>query len=206
MKVFIVGMPSSGKTTVSKALCQQEDFRYIDACSWFKSNFRSIKEGEHIEQYHDAYHDWLLNRIKKNPSIVMDNINSCISVYSDDPKFLVIDGISSPKDFISLFDVNQDFVVFLNRTDNQEVQVKDYEMIGISVIRDYCFWLSAATLLNRERWLEYNFKMINGTERFKTMGSKNSVFILGSLDKVIEHLKEALLNILNQNQSENLSQ
>jgi len=31
-----------------------------------------------------------------------------------------------------------------------------------------------------------------GADRFKTMGSKNSVFIVGSIDKVIQHLQEVL--------------
>jgi len=48
-------------------------------------------------------------------------------------------------------------------------------------------------MLCREQWHEYNFKMVGGlVEKFKSMGSKNSVFIVGTLDKVIEHLKEYL--------------
>jgi hypothetical protein len=81
----------------------------------------------------------------------------------------------------------------LNRTDHQEVKLKDYENIGVSVIRDYCFWLSSAGFLPRERWYEYNFKMTGGAiDRFRSMGSKNSVFIMGTLNRAIDHLQKAL--------------
>lgn len=199
MKLFLVGTPESGRTTVAKALCQNTQFVYVDASSWLKDSFRPPRDEEHPEQYHDAYHHWFLNRIKNNNTII-DHVIDTMNGYDDKDKLhWVIDGINSPHDFPVLFDHNKDFVVFLNRIDNQEVKIKDYETIGISVIRDYCFWLSAGNMLRREQWHEYNFKMIGGlAEKFKAMGSKNSVFIVGTLDKVIEHLKEVIQDRLFQ--------
>lgn len=187
-------MPESGRTTVAKSLCQDTSFIYVDASGWLKDSFRPQREGEHPEQYHDAYHHWYLNRVKENKTLTVNHVNSTIAAYGSESHW-VIDGINSPHDFPNLFDYNQDFVVFLNRTDNQEVKIKDYETIGTSVIRDYCFWLSSGGMLPKDRWHEYNFKIVGGViEKFKAMGSKNSVFIVGSLDKVVEHLKGVILD------------
>src|SRR5574339_984759 len=116
MKIFIVGMPYSGRTTVAKALCQDERFQYIDASAWIKCTFRDQKEGEHIQQYQDEFHQYLTKRTQANPFFSIDNIYDSIDAYKDKGDVFVIDGVSSPKDFVHLFDINQDIVVFLNRT------------------------------------------------------------------------------------------
>jgi adenylate kinase family enzyme len=195
MEIFIIGMPGSGRTTVAKALCQQEGFRYVDSISWVKATFRDQKPGEHPDQYQDAYHHWFTNRLKEDPFLGTDNVFDSIAAYKKSEgqeSHYIIDGVMSPKDFTELFDYNTDMVVFLNRTDN-ETSHKDYESIGVSVIRDYCFWLSAAELLPKERWFEYNFKMNAPPGDFvKAMGSKNSVFVVKSISNVIDHLSNAL--------------
>ncbi len=195
MKIFIIGLPASGRTSIAKSL-SEGNYCYVDAGSWLKTSFRPPQEKEHPEHYHDAYHVWLVNRMKEHPNLVVDNVTEAIHAYHDDSKIFIIDGVTSPRDFAALFDYTRDFVCFLNRTDDQETRVKDYEKIGISVIRDYCYWLAAADLLVPERWHEYNFRITNtATERFRAMGSKNRVFIIGSIDKVIAHLKESLLTL-----------
>ncbi|MGH7239415.1 MAG: hypothetical protein ACREHG_05025, partial [Candidatus Saccharimonadales bacterium] len=74
-----------------------------------------------------------------------------------------------------------------------EREYKDHENIGTSVIRDYCFWMSVAGLLNKERWLEYNFRIPGeNSDHIKVMGAQNSVFIVKSIAKVISHLTERL--------------
>ena len=187
-------MPESGRTTVAQSLCQNPNFVYVDASAWLKDSFRPQRDGEHPEQYHDAYHHWYLNRVKENKNLIVEHVNSTIAAYNSESSW-VVDGVNSPHDFPVLFDHNQDFVIFLNRNDNQEVKIKDYETIGISVIRDYCFWLSAGGMLPKERWLEFNFKMSGvDSERIKKMGSKNTVLIVGSLNKIIVCLKEYLDN------------
>lgn len=194
MKIFIVGMPFSGRTTVAKALCQAEGYQYIDGSSWLKATFRERAEGEHIQQYQDEYHQYLSNRIKLNPYLSIDNVLDTIQSLPKSDR-IVIDGISNPKDFIHLFDINEDIIVFLNRVDNAE-EFKDSESIAVSVIRDYCFWMSSAGLLEKDRWLEYNFRIPGeGSDFVKKLGSKNNVFIAKSIDRVISHLKEQVVQI-----------
>jgi len=194
MKVFIVGMPQSGRTTVAKALSQLNGYCYVDAASWIRSSFREKKDKELQQHYQDEYHSWLLKRLKNTPNMIVDNVNNSISSYIEGENF-IIDGIFSPQDFVSLFDFKKDIVVFLNRTNNQS-EYKDYENIGVSVLRDYCFWLSSAELLDKDNWYEYNFN-IPGTasNEVKTLGHKNSVFIVKSIAGVINHLQNRLVNL-----------
>lgn len=197
MKIFVVGTPGSGRTTVAKAICQTAGYQYIDASSWLKATFRDKLEEEHIQQYQDEYHHYLSNRIKLNPYLNIDNILDTIqSLPKSD--HIVMDGIFSPKDFVHLFNVNEDVIVFLNRTDNPE-EFKDSESIAVSVIRDYCYWMSSAGLLEKRRWIEYNFKIPGEESEFvKQLGSKNNVFLAKSITKVISHLKDVLYNFGNE--------
>ena len=191
MKIFIVGLSKSGRTTVAQALAAHFQGQYIDAMTWVQSSFRPKKEQEHIHHYEDEYDRFLSVRRQANPDLIIDHINNQI-VQHPDKDIYVIDGISSPREFANLFDYRKDMVVFLNRT-STEVEYKDHENIGISVIRDYCFWLSSASLLIRNRWLEYNFKIPGEESDFvKEMGSKNRVFIIRSIGKVIFHLVESI--------------
>lgn len=191
MKIFIIGLPQSGRTTIAKSLCQDKGFNYVDTFSWIRSNFRDIKPGEHPQQFEDEFHYWFIGRLKSNPRMIVDVIHSTMDSYQGGN--FVIDGLNSPKDFAELFDFNTDFVVFLNRTNNQDIIAHDYQNIGVSVVRDYCFWLSSAGLLPKSRWFEYNFKLSDeDSDSFKAMGSKNSVFMIRSFKKVIAHLKDTL--------------
>lgn len=194
MKIFVIGMPQSGRTTIAKALCQDGEYKYVDASSWIKCTFRDVKVGEHQQQYLDDYHQWLTARIKVNPWLFIDEV--CDVIKTNGEGNFIIDGINSPKDFSHLFNYQEDMVVFFNRTDN-ECEYKDYENIGVSVIRDYCYWMSAAGLVTKDRWLEYNFKINEApSDHIKCLGSKNSVYIVKSISKVIEHLRNNLKAVI----------
>ena len=210
MKIFIVGLPKSGRTTVAQQLVHeliQERFNprglkcfYLGAMDWIKNTFRTQSYGETSEQFNEEYHNYLINRLQNNPDIVISNLLESICSLENQAQGhkcnWVIDGIVSPRDFCRLFDYNQDVVVFLNRTDS-ELNAQDYESIGVSVMRDYCFWLASANLLSKPRWIEYNFKIPGEhSDSVKTLGSKNSVFIVKSIDKVIDHLVGLVTKLL----------
>ena len=202
MKIFVIGLPKSGRTAVAQGLAVGQDRRYIDASGWIRSTFREPKEGEHSQQFEDEYHRYLSMRMMVNPWFVTDHIRDMIKVFEgQNVKTFVIDGVFSPKDFVSLFDYRQDVVIFLNRTDN-EAETKDHETIGVSVMRDYCFWMSSANLLPKNRWLEYNFKIPGEpNDLVKELGSKNSVFLIKSLEKVISHVQEQVKPFVNKTES-----
>ncbi len=189
MKIFIVGLPSSGRTTIAKALYENTSYHYIDATSWVKSTFRDRKDGEHIQQFLDEYHTYLTGRMKVTPDIFYANIVDTINYHRsiDIPDF-VIDGVNNPRDLARLFNYNEDVIVFLNRTDS-EPEFKDYENVGLTVMRDYCYWLSSAGLLPKERWLEFNFKIPgDDSDVVKQLGSKNTLYIFKSINKVSKFL------------------
>lgn len=197
MKVFIVGLPKSGRTTVARAIAEKHGWAYIDAMSWVRSTYREPKGDEHPHQFEDEYQQYLTKRMMVNPWLVTDHVSEMMKVGGDEDTIFVIDGIASPKDFTALFDYRQDVVVFLNRIDNEH-EYRDHENIGASVIRDYCFWMSAAGVLNRERWLEYNFRIPGeNSDHIKTMGAQNSVFIVKSINKVVSHVVDKLKEIVN---------
>jgi adenylate kinase family enzyme len=202
MKIFIIGLPRSGRTTVAKAIAEAHGYQYIDAMSWVRSAFREIHKGEHPHQYEDEYQQYLTKRMSINPWFVTDYVYEMMKVKegsaaSGDPDTVfVIDGIQSPRDFVTMFDYRQDVVVFLNRTDNEH-EFRDHENIGASAIRDYCFWMSSASLINKQRWLEYNFRIPGeDNDHVKQMGAQNSVFIIKSIKKVISHLTEKIGEIV----------
>jgi hypothetical protein len=198
MKIFIIGLPRSGRTTVAKAIVEEHGYQYIDAMSWIRSTFRKPEAGEHPHQHEDEYQRYLSIRTTINPQFVVEHIHDMMraAVSANIPDVFVIDGISSPRDFVTLFDFKQDVVIFLNRTDNDN-DYRDHENIGTSVIRDYCFWMSAAGLISKQRWLEYNFRIPGEkSDHIKAMGAQNSVFIVKSIEKAIAHLKETIKGIV----------
>jgi hypothetical protein len=190
MQIFLIGMPQSGRTTVAKYIASHHNYGYIDATSWILSSFREPLESETISQYQDAKHTWLLERIKENPKLIVSNIQDIISINKKNYQThqFVIDGLFSPKDFTELFDYHQDMVIFVNRLNNP-ADYQDYENIGASVIRDYCFWLSSADCLPKERWIEFNFSIPGENNNYmRQIGSKNSIFLVKNLNKVNEIL------------------
>lgn len=198
MNIFVVGLPKSGKTTVAQKLVQRSfnphgpDWFYINATDWVRGTFRAPSVNEKPASFEEEYHGFLINRFQDNPDIISANLSSSISAIEKNGGRYnwVIDGIFSPRDFCKLFNYNKDIVVFLNRTDG-DPESQDYEAIGVSVIRDYCFWLSSANLLEKTRWLEYNFKIPGEySDSVKILGSKNTVLIVKSIDNVITNLVE----------------
>lgn len=185
MNIFILGLSKSGKTTVSKAIANSLNFKYIDALSWMKSIFYSTELNSSFND--DEYQQFITKWLIINPLLIINHVKEMTGIQLNCN--FVIDGITSPKDFVSLFDYREDIVVFLNRINNESDNV-DHENIGISVSRDCCFWMSSAGLLNKNNWLEYNFQIPGNVSdtTIKALGSKNSVFIIKSIDNVIKHL------------------
>lgn len=199
MKVFILGLPKSGRTTIATTLSTNLNFSYVDSLVWFKLAYESYKENSYenkFESLNDYMNNWIL---KQDPDLVVVNtvqtlrLLSAISYNTN----AIMDNISSPRDFCRLFDFNNDIAVFLNRVDDPDCFIEDYERVGISVIRDYCFWLSSSGHLRKDRWIEYNFRIPGErSDYIKSLGAKNSVYIVKSIDNVISHLTQLINNDL----------
>ena len=188
MNIFIIGLPGSGRSTVAKSICLSKNYRYIQSSSWIKDTFREQDSDEKIESYIEEYNSWFINRMKSKPNIIIDHVIASIESYAPDcyRSGFVIDGIFSPRDFVQLFDCNKDLVIFLNRIDN-DIEYKDYESIGYSSIKDYCFWLASVDILSKERWVEVNFKIPgHHSDVVKVLGSKNTIYMVKNLIKGID--------------------
>lgn len=194
MKTFIIGLPQSGRSRIAKALAEDSRLHYISATDWLASTFRPPRPEEKKEDFEQAYHDYYIGRLKEDQDIVTTNLYEAMSASGAD--HFIIDGISNPSDFTYIFNPEFDAVVFLNRTD-AESAAKDYEGVSVNVMRDYSLYLSLLGLLPRERWLEYNYKIPGEESDFvKQTGKHNSVFIIKSINKVIEHLRGELCKLL----------
>lgn len=192
MKVFLLGLPKCGKSTIAKSLQLEFPNSYsIDNLSCLKFSFREINKEESQEEYEQAFKEFLSKNYLRNKDLTkiysIEYLNSGLFANP-----ILIDGIINPRDFISSFDYTKDIVVFLNRINNN-YNAEDYQEISLSTIRDYCYWLASMNLLLPSRWLEYNYRIPGEESDFiKSMESKNSVFIVKSINKVTSHLKEIL--------------
>lgn len=187
MKVFLLGLPSSGCSTIAKILSEEWGAHYIHSFEWLQKTFRDKGEESH-EDYRLELFNYVSQRLKVKPYLIVDNVFDIIDV---SPKeIFIIDGINSPKDFMHLFDYNNDVVIFLNRNNGPDY-VEGFDQIGINVMRDFCLFLASRNLLDKERWLEFNFPIPGNKEDdfVKHLGQKNSVTITRSIDKTIEILK-----------------
>jgi len=186
MKIFILGLANSGRTTIAKALAE-DGSHYISAMDWLRSTFRPSQSDEDNLDFERNFNDYLSERIKLHPYLIADNIQEIIKSCPNN-KF-IIDGVLNPQNFIKLFDYNQDIIIVLNRIDNV-VDSTDQDNIAINVIRDYCYWLSSMNLLSKEKWIEYNFRMnVKSDSSIKKMGNRNIVYIIKSIDSVLTHVK-----------------
>lgn len=189
MNIFIIGLNKSGRSTLAQELSNEFGHPHIRA-DWFKDEFRKPKEKELEQHYLDDYAQWLTQRRKGNSQEVVEVVRNKIAWEN-----AIVDGIQSPSDFVELFDYNRDFVVFLNRVDAPIP--REPESIGASVIRDYCFWLASAGLIDKGRWHEYSLRIPGEESNFiKELGSKNRIFLTKNLRTVIESVKASVRELL----------
>lgn len=193
MKTIIIGLPKSGRTTVAKELATACDLYYIHAEDWITASFRKKKATETIDDYKQELHSYYKERLKLNTNIIIDNINSSLisATNAFDSHNFIIEGLNSPRDFINLFNYNEDTVIFLNRT-NGPNYVEGCDHINVNVVRDYCLWLANMGLLIKSNWLEFNFPIPGDPKDLftKELGNKNTVTITRSIEKTIEIIKE----------------
>lgn len=191
MKIFLVGLEKSGKTAIASALSEYwDDCIHVSAFDWVRSTFREPYERENPDEYRQEFNLYITERMKLNRYLFVDNVCDILEINNNKNKFL-IDGVNSPKDFIHLFNYNEDVVIFLNRVDGPDY-IEGHDQLNVNIIRDYCLWLSNRGLLTKKSWLEFNFPIPGDPQDtfVKKLRNKNSVFITRSINQVINLLKE----------------
>lgn len=198
-KVFIIGLPQSGRTCLIEELLKAIDFVYINCNLQIENGFRSFKIYETKREFQDAYEIYYLNKLKLDPDFCSKNIQKIIDFNLEKGNFnFIIDNLISPRDFVKLFNYNEDIVVFLNRIDYGDVEYKEHQNVALSSIRDYCFWMSSLGLMKKENWIEFNFVMnsngINENSPIKKLGIYNTVYLAKSFLRVVSTLKDILIS------------
>lgn len=184
-KIFILGLSHSGRTTISKALSNVNNY-YISAFDKFKLHFRSKIINEHVSDYEREFQLYLASLCQYNPFVISQSIEDEIAHNLHDK--YIIDGLLNPLNFIKIFNPSIDKVVFLNRIDSN-VESSDQDNIALITIRDYCSWLSSVNLLSKDNWIEYNFRIDTKESGYlRSLGTRNTVHIVKSIDCVKDHL------------------
>lgn len=195
MNVFILGLPHSGRTTVAKSVEKSLGLTYLNISDWVNKSSLVKLPDEHEQQFQEKYREFYFSILKINPLMCIDYAYDAMLENGLDKNY-VIEGVTTPKDFVHLFDYNKDIVVFLNRTDNSEYY-QDHDNIALPTMKDYCFWMSSAGFLPKHKWLEYNFRIPGENSDFiKNLGSKNSVYLVKSINNAISHLDGKLKELI----------
>lgn len=202
MNIFIIGVVESYREVIAQDLSDDDRFYHISISNWLENSFRSRRTNERKEDYEQEYLDYYLSRVKLDSEFCSNFIFDTQKAIKKDN--CIITGIMNPADFTSSFSTNKDVVVFLNRQDSDPPS--SHDGVAINVIRDYCLYLALLGRLPRERYIEYNYK-VSGEEsdHVKQTGKYNSVFIVKSFKKLINHLRDEICNLLNQEKSESSS-
>ena len=111
MKIFVIGLPQSGRTKVARALSEARETCYISASKWIDNSFRKPFPLEREEDYNKEYFNYSIAALKDNPFAAADCIHNQIIdhnvCYPDDNTQFIIDNLTNPKDLIDLMDVDQ---------------------------------------------------------------------------------------------------
>lgn len=129
MKLFIVGVTGSGKTTLAKkvadAASQREDVVVISASGWIRS-ITGIKG--HSKADVQALTDRSKEELAKNPTVALDWIRG--QIHGCRPT--IIEGCRNPVDFFGLYDPCEDYVVFI---ESYMKPASEFESVGLHTIR-----------------------------------------------------------------------
>lgn len=153
MKIFIIGISQTGKSTLSKYLSDKYYLEHIQTSKSIRNTFQYKEEDFNSKQsFIEAITDYSIKINQKEPYF---NSNYIINNY-DLKKDVIIEGIRNPNNFFSLFDIIKDKVIILKYLNNQ-IKPTSFEK-GIDVIENYLNWNLELNIINKNRIqiLEYN--------------------------------------------------
>lgn len=162
MKIFVLGISRSGKTTLAKGIAEELKLPHISSSGWVRTHFA---EGAPISDM-TAYSQ---EQLEKNPSACLDYLQANYDLSIP----CVIEGIRNPFDFIHLFDPREDLVILLDYVKNL-TEATLFES-GLEVIDRYVKWLEINQLIRSNRRLKLTFS------EFDTLLSRSIAFIRESL-------------------------
>jgi len=142
MKIFVIGFSQSGKSTLAKALSETFDAVHISASNWTKQFEINKSDLEYRAKVTNASREAL----SKDHLISVQAIRT--EVLESKKAIKIIEGIRNPFDFTHLFDIKNDYVIFLFPCD---VVASDSFDGGVKVIQDTALWMLANNMIQIER-------------------------------------------------------
>lgn len=153
MKIFIIGISKTGKSTLSTYLSNKYNLEHIQSSLSIRNSFK-YKESDfnNKQEFINAITEYSIELNKKVPNF----ISTYIKKNYDLTKNVIIEGIRNPNNFFDLFDINKDKVIFLDYLNNEVKQTKFED--GIDVIKHYLNWNLELNIIpqNRIQYLIYN--------------------------------------------------
>lgn len=153
MKIFIIGISKTGKSTLSTYLSNKYNLEHIQSSLSIRNSFE-YKESDfnNKQEFIEAITQYSIELNQKVPNF----ISTYIKNNYDLTKNVIIEGIRNPNNFFDLFNINEDKVIFLDYLNNEVKQTKFED--GIDVIKNYLNWNLELNIIpqNRIQYLIYN--------------------------------------------------
>ncbi len=167
MKIFVIGMSQSGKSTLTKYLCEKFDFSHIQSSIMVRNTF-PFKESDYDnkQDFIEAITKFSIELNRKNPNAVSDYIKNNYNLNN-----VIIEGIRNPNNFFQLFDIKTDKVIYLNYLNNK-IEKTNFEN-GIDVILNYLNWNLEMEILKEGSFQKIEF---NSYEEIKGKINEKSLF------------------------------
>lgn len=167
MKIFIIGISKTGKSTLSTYLSNKYNLEHIKSSLSIRNSFE-YKESDfnNKQDFINAITEYSIELNQKVPNF----ISTYIKNNYDLTKNVIIEGIRNPNNFFDLFNINEDKVIFLDYLNNEVKQTK-FEN-GIDVIKHYLNWNLELNIIpqNRIQYLIYsNYNEIQGLLNEKSL-------------------------------------
>lgn len=146
MKIFIIGISKTGKSTLSIYLSNKYNLEHIQSSLSIRNSFE-YKESDfnNKQDFINAITQYSIELNQKVPNF----ISTYIKNNYDLTKNIIIEGIRNPNNFFDLFNINEDKVIFLDYLNNEVKQTK-FEN-GINIIKDYLNWNLELNIIQKNR-------------------------------------------------------
>lgn len=175
-KLFVLGRSGAGKTPVAKLVAERLGVPHIGASDWVRRNFSVLaadaSESERQAQI-KAMTDFSTVALKENP-------NACLDVLwgeNNKKSSCVVEGMRNPFDLIKSFDSREDFILILDRQDNNLLSTT-FES-GLDVIDAAIAWLITNGIATPDQLIRISLSDVNAID--------------SAVDSVVSHLNGRII-------------
>lgn len=145
MKIFVLGSSQTGKSTITRYLCEKFNMTHIQSSTMIRNTFPFKEEDYNNKQeFINAITKYSIELNIKKPNIVSDYIKK-----NYDLNNVIIEGIRNPNNFHQLFDITKDKVIYLDYLNNT-IEKTNFEK-GLEVIINYLEWNLSLNILDKDK-------------------------------------------------------